>query len=280
MALEGSNSEPPRKILITGISGSIGQKLYGHLQKLGRYSITGLDKDGGGDSVHKADLTDPPETWSDYLHGIDTVVHLAAYARNYATWEQALGPNIDGLLNLYCACQKQGVRKIVFASSVWPMAGYRFADTVIRGDTSPLPMNAYGATKTFGERVGRSFHQNYGIETVVLRLGACLRQNNRPSTRMVRGDWQQSHWLSDRDMCQAFELAIERSGPGYGIYNVTSAIAGSRWDIENTRAELGYAPQDHHTVRVTPIRRLQAWVARIAFADVPSLLKRIVPPTW
>lgn len=279
MAFEG-DGEPQKNILITGISGSIGQKLYSHLQQLGRYSITGLDKEASNDGIHKADLTDAPETWSKYLSGIDTVVHLAAYARNYASWGDAIGPNVDGLLNLYCACQKQGVKRVIFSSSVWPMAGYRFADNIIRGDTTPSPMNAYGATKTFGERVGRSFHENYGIETVVLRLGACLRQNNRPSVQMVRGDWQQSHWLSDRDMCQAFQLAIEHPGPGYGVYNVTSAITGSRWDIQNTRDELGYSPQDQHAVHVTATRKFQAFVARVSFEKLPTLLKRIVPPTW
>lgn len=277
---EAAGGETPRRVLITGMSGSIGQKLRDHLQQSGRYSISGLDKEGEGDNLHIADLTEAPDKWMEHLRGIDVVVHLAAYARNYASWEQALGPNVDGLLNLYCACQKQGVKRIVFASSVWPMSGYRFTNNLIQGDTSPLPTNAYGATKTFGERVGRSFYQSYGIETIVLRLGACLRQNNRPSSRMVRGDWQQSHWLSDRDMCQAFQRAIEQPVASWNVYNVTSAITGSRWDIQNTRADLGFAPQDRHEVRVTPVRKLQALVARVAFDSIPSLLKRVIPSTW
>jgi NAD+ dependent glucose-6-phosphate dehydrogenase len=58
------------------------------------------------------------------------------------------------------------------------------------------------------------------------------------------GGWGQAMWLSNRDLCQAMELAVLVEGVGFAVLNLMSDNPGMRWDIETTKRTIGYAPTD------------------------------------
>jgi uronate dehydrogenase len=188
------------------------------------------------------------------------VVHLAADATAQQTWPALVGPNIDAALHVFHASASAGVERVVFASSNHVMGGYKDdpAPTVLSTDLEPRPgteytvdgerrnSRAYGATKLFGERIGRCFAESLGRTVIAVRLGWIRPGGNRaidiPADREA---WFRLMWLSDDDYCQLMECCIRAPvAPGFHIVNGMSANTGMRWDLTGTRALVGYQPKD------------------------------------
>jgi len=136
------------------------------------------------------------------------------------------------------------VRRVVFASSNWVMAGHRPGQGVLTIDMDPYPINPYGVSKLMGERMGRSAHARRGLSVICFRIGYLQRGDNRPGTHMGWSGWGQGMWLSNRDLCQAMERAVLAEDVGFAVLNLMSDNPGMRWDIEMTKRTIGYAPQD------------------------------------
>ncbi len=114
-----------RTVLITGAGGNIGTKLRAHFSGLG-WTLRLLDVDARGDAAIKvADLADWDDAWVTQFAGVDAVIHLAGNPSPAASWASAVKLNIDLTANVYEAAAAQGVRRVVFASSNWVMAGHR-----------------------------------------------------------------------------------------------------------------------------------------------------------
>ena len=113
-----------RTVAITGAAGNIGRKLAAHFASLG-WTLRLLDRvaDAG---IAAADLLDADAGWAGAFAGADAVIHLAGHASQFGDWRQAQ-ENIDMTANVLRAARAQGARRVVFASSNWVMAGYRFA---------------------------------------------------------------------------------------------------------------------------------------------------------
>lgn len=246
-----------RAILITGASGSIGGKLAAHFRQAGCPDLRLLSRSVRGDSsVIAADLSCWDDRWAAHFAGVDTVIHMAADPSSRATWESAQRLNIDLMLNVLEAARQHHVRRVVFGSSNWVMAGYRFATERLTTDLPPWPINPYGYTKLFGERAGRSVAARTGISFIAFRIGWCQREpGNRPGPHMTQGTWGQQMWLSDRDLCQAMERAVLVEDVAFAVLNLMSDNPGMRWDIEATRKTIGYQPRDGHTAVVDDQKR-------------------------
>ena len=114
-----------RTVLITGATGNLGSKVRAHFTTLGR-TLRLLDVDARGDAaVDAADLATWDDRWVSRFEGVDAVIHLAGDPSPRASWEAVQRLNIDLTLNVYEAAARAGVRRMVFASSNWVMAGYR-----------------------------------------------------------------------------------------------------------------------------------------------------------
>jgi NAD+ dependent glucose-6-phosphate dehydrogenase len=252
-----------KTVLITGAGGNIGAKLNAHFRKLG-WTTRLLDvKAQGNADVIECDLGVWDESWVRRFDGVDAVIHLAGQPSPAAPWS-SIGPlNIDLTLNVYEAAVRQGAKRLVFASSNWTVAGHRFADFKLTTDVEPNPVNPYGVSKLIGERLGRSYHDRWGLSVICFRIGYCQRGDNRPGPHMGWGDWGQLMWLSDRDMCNAMERAVLAEGVGFAVLNLMSDNPGMRWDIETTKRVIGYAPRDGQAaVTDAPILEAQS-TARI-----------------
>lgn len=270
-----------KSVVITGATGNVGRKLRAYMEAMGGYELRCVCLNPENEpGVVTADLAIPDERWTSLLAGADAVIHLAAIPKNQASWAEIIPPNIDSMLNVYIAAAKAGVKRVVFASSVWAVYGRRFDTGPFDPAPHAMPMNPYGVSKMVGERTGQAFHAAHGIEGVAFRLGACQRGENIPSTNAIRGDWEQACWISNRDACQGFEKAVSAPYQGFHVLNLASANQPSRWDITRTREVLGYAPQDGHKVEIPPVRRFQAMAARIGRFALPKAVEKVVDGRW
>jgi nucleoside-diphosphate-sugar epimerase len=230
-------------------------KLRRHFESLG-WTLRLLDVSSRGDrAVKKADLAVWNEKWVSTFADADAVILLAGDPRPEADWASIQRLNLDLTLNVYEAAVRQRARRVIFASSNWTMAGYRFADGPLPTDLTPFPVNPYGVSKLVGERLGRSFSERYGISAICFRIGYCQPGENRPGPHMNHGTWGQQMWLSNRDLCDGFEKAVTAPATvRFAVLNLMSDNPGMRWDIETTKRVIGYAPRDRHKVANKPAR--------------------------
>lgn len=233
-----------RTVVITGATGSIGRKLRAHFSGLG-WTLRLLCLNPGQDpDVLTADLSTYDESWARTFAGADAVVHLAGNPSPHASWESAQRLNIDMTLHVARAARLHRARRVVFASSNWVMAGYRFGTGRLTTDLPPHPLNPYGVSKLVGERIGAALAAD-GVSFIALRIGyAQHRPGNQPGAHMEYGTWGQAMWLSDRDLCHGMERAVLAEGVDFAVLNLMSENPGMRWDIDATRATIGYAPRD------------------------------------
>lgn len=250
-------------VLITGASGILGRKVRRHFSSLG-WTLKLIDIDAAGDpEVIVADLSIWDDAWARHFVGVETVIHLAGDTRAWASWDAVVQNNVAATHNVYEAA-RQGVRRVVFASSNWVMAGCRYGEGRLTADSPPAPINAYGVSKLIGERLGHFYHERWGLSSISFRIGYCQHGANQPGQGMSYGTWGQLMWLSDRDLCQAIERAVLVEDVGCAILNLMSDNPGMRWDIDATRAAIGYRPLDG-AVPVSPFRmRMKETIASVA----------------
>lgn len=260
-----------RKIIVTGAAGNIGAKVAPHLRSTGRYEVLGLDIKAG-EGIAPADFSVYDPAWVRLFEGVDTIIHLAADPRGQCSWAEVMGPNVMGTQHVLRAAREHRLRRVVFASSVQVVMGYRFrGEGRITTDMPPQCLSPYAIAKLFGEYMGRGFAEETGISFIAFRIGYFQRGENLPGPHMGIGTFGQSMWLSNHDMNQAMEAAIEAENVPYAVLNLESDNPGMRFDIEHTKRTIGYAPRDGHTPVIT----------REVIADDETSRTIVGPPgTW
>lgn len=232
------------RVLITGANGRVGKMLCDGLRG---HTLFKLDcaTTNGDDDVVCADIADMDalERAISACGALDAVIHLAANPRVDATWEDLIAPNILGVHNLYECARLHQIPRVVLASTnrVSGMAerARQAGDPLISTADPVRPDGDYAVTKVFGEALARFYHDAHGITSICLRLGSVMRDDN------PRGDARRMHtWLSYRDCVALFEGALI-APITYGVYYGVSDNPGRFWDIENTRRDLGFTPQDN-----------------------------------
>lgn len=227
-----------KRVLITGAAGRIGSSLADQLHdrydlRL-QYNRSPIVNSPVSDVV-QADIAHYDQV-TPLMAGIDAVVHMAGEPSVGAPWAAIHEANIVGMYNVIEAARAAGVPKLIFASTNHVMGMYdRDAQWPIYTSQPVRPDSLYGVSKAFGETLGRHYADQFGLSVICLRIGWFL-----PEPRDEIGLWM---WLSPRDCAQVVWRAIE-TDRRYGIYYAISRNTRRRWDITNTIAELGYAPQD------------------------------------
>ncbi len=267
-------------VVITGAGGNIGTKLRQHFEDLS-WTLKLLDARAPDKAVQVADLSVWDDGWASAFRAADAVVHLAANPSPRTSWDSAVRLNFDLTMNVYEAAARGGAKRLIFASSNWVVAGHRFEDWPITPDVSPYPVNPYGVSKLVGERMGKSYSERWGLSVICFRIGYCQRGDNQPGTHMGWGLWGQQMWLSDRDLCQAFEKAVMApAGVRFAVLNLMSQNAGMRWDLEPTRAAIGYEPRDQSVPQETDELRLATEASRGARRLVENTEEFIQERRW
>ena len=115
-----------KKIVLTGAAGRLGSYLREPLTKLAdelvSTDITDVGKLYAREKFVRADLTKLEEMTA-LLKGADVVVHFGAIG-DEAPFEKILGPNIIGAYNVWEAAHINGVKRVVYASSIHAVGMY------------------------------------------------------------------------------------------------------------------------------------------------------------
>jgi uronate dehydrogenase len=242
-----------RHVLVTGLSGLIGSALRKHigdtytLRALNRRAVPGVD-------CHPADLGDLAAIRPAFT-GIDTVVHLGAAAGDNNAPADVMRSNVVGAYNVFEAARLAGVARVIFASSGATVSGWEreaplkhivAGDYDKVGDWAPLthespvrPAGLYGASKVWGEALGRHYSDAHGMSVICLRIGR-VKEEDRPS-----GPRDLSVWCSQRDVVRMIVACIE--APASVRFDTFFVVSDNRWnyrDLGHARAVLGWAPLD------------------------------------
>jgi hypothetical protein len=224
-------------ILITGAAGRIGSMLRPRLARPGR-TLRLLDTAevaaGPGEEAVRASVTDLAAMTA-ASRGADAVIHLAGISGE-ASWAEILDANIHGTYVAFEAARREGVPRVIFASSnhavgfspreSFPVPDYAF----------PAPDTYYGVAKVAGEGLAAMYHHRYGIDAVCIRILTCFERP--PSSRAL------ATWLSPDDAGRLFEACLHAPDPGFRVVFGVSANTRGGWvSLDEARA-LGYEPRD------------------------------------
>lgn len=251
------------KLLVTGLNGIVGRALRPALEK--RYEISALSRSGveglPPERVFRADIADI-NSLAAAFKGVDVVLNLAADGGASsqdgmnAGWEPMLRNNIIGVYNVLETARREGVSRVILASSGATANGYELEEpykTLVSTEDLPLPqswemvneysepkpISLYGVTKLFGEDLGRYFAATTPMSVINLRISSCGPVDQAGPGRA------QANWASYRDLQQLTIKCVE--APPTVKFDIFWATSDNRKLFrDNRRAKeiLGYAPQD------------------------------------
>jgi uronate dehydrogenase len=164
--------------------------------------------------------------------GVEGIVHLGGQPVE-APWETILRSNIEGTYNLFEAARKQGVQRVVFASTNHAV-GFYPREQIIDTRALPLPDSRYGVSKAFGEALGALYAYKFGLGVLCIRVGNV---NEAPIDQR-----RLSIWVKPSDLASLVRIGLEHEGLVYEVvYGMSDNVRGW-WDNSRAR-ELGYSPQ-------------------------------------
>ncbi len=186
-------SPDKQRILITGATGFIGQRMMETLQRNSRFDVEGIcrkNKFSVDHRIHEVDLTattkiaellESQSVFSDLgsnsylltlLKNIDVVIHCAGKA--HTTQNEALESireykrvNIDLTLNLARQAAINGVRRFIFISSIGVNGNINTRP--FTEDHMPKPEGFYAQSKWEAEQALWEVQRETGIELVIIR---------------------------------------------------------------------------------------------------------------
>jgi nucleoside-diphosphate-sugar epimerase len=226
------------RVLVTGPGGRIGPHLLPLFRE--RFTLRLLDKsplDGPDESI-VADLSDQ-SVLEDAMKDIDAVLHLAATSDEAPFLEELVPNNVEGVYRVFEAARISGVNRVVFASTV-QTCGFNAPGTIEAADI-PHPVSMYGATKLFGEALGRFYADRHGLEFVAVRIGWFQPYD---SEHLKNNKGARSLWLSPNDAAEIFARCLETPGLKNEILFATSKTEVERLSRKQLKELLNYEPQD------------------------------------
>lgn len=244
-----------KRVLVTGADGIVGSLVMERLKD--RYELHPLTHE----EVDVADFA----ALRSHLDGVDAVVHLAASAEVDSPWETVLPANLAGARNVYEAASEAGVELVVFASSnhvvgMYQRDGSLWTDDPARprridADVPVRPDSLYGASKAWGEALGRFYAEQLGLRVICLRIGWVTEDDSVPNSgpeatldeRRGRG-----MWLSHRDCASLIGAALD--APDDVRWAIVYGVSDNpgRWlALDAGRRLLGWEPRDSFEERLS-----------------------------
>jgi nucleoside-diphosphate-sugar epimerase len=164
------------RILVTGANGFVGAHLCELLLERGHEVVAIVRSAGsapaGTREVQVSDIGSPAD-WSDSLHNVDAVIHLAA--RVHVMHDRAQDPlsefrrvNVAGSVALARAADLAGVSRFVYLSSIKVNGEQTYGKPFTASDR-PGPLDPYGISKHEAEAALRDIERDSELELVVVR---------------------------------------------------------------------------------------------------------------
>jgi len=224
-----------KRVLMTGAAGGIGTMIRRPLKA--RYPglvLSDLKEPASleaGETFIPADLADPVAI-EKALEGVEAVAHFGGYSIE-GSWETIHRANIIGCYNLFEAARRQGVKRVVFASSNHAV-GFYPRTAKISVDVTARPDSRYGVSKVFGEAVGSLYADKHGLKVLSLRIG---------NVGLVPADRRRlAIWLHPEDLVQLISIGFEHPDLNYEVFYGASLNERAWWDNSNAY-RFGYRPK-------------------------------------
>ena len=246
------------RVLVTGGSGFIGShvvdklRLRGHTPVIYDLRPSPWHEVGSVETV-LGSITDR-EALERALVGIDAIAHLAAVADVndvHAEPEDAERVNARGTVAVLEAARRTGVKRIVYASTIWVYSDC--AETDVDEETLlPPPSHLYTSTKLAGELYCKAYQELYGLEWTILRFGipygprareaavipAFVNKAFKGDAITIAGDGSQSRrFVYVEDLAEGVALGLDELAANR-IYNLASNENVSIKQIAETVQEL------------------------------------------
>jgi len=297
-------------VLVTGGAGFIGSHIAEELLRADHRVVIVDDLHTGhrrnvpaGATFYQADIGDAPKMAEIFAtEGIEAISHQAARANVRESMSDPVTyarTNILGSLVLLEAARKQGVRKIVFASTGGAVYGEGYtpdgSKLPFTEQTWPQPKDNYGANKLSIEFHLDLYHAAYGLPYVALRYPNVYgpRQDSKGEAGVVAifagamlagqptkitGDGKQTRdFTYVGDIARANRLALESDA--VGIFNVGTGVPTDINTIHEVLTELTdyvlspeYIARPVGEVRATYLdstkaRQSLGWAAQVSLHD-------------
>lgn len=188
---------------------------------------------------------------------IDSIIHLAAIPgikKCEEDPELAKEVNIDGTRNVLEFARKNDISRTIFASSAGVYGEIK--EKPITEEHLIGPLNLYSETKVEGEKVCRNYSDDYGLNTIVMRMsnlygpGFHVKPNltviplfilralsNQPLT--IHGDGKQTRdFVHMEDVAQGFQKAFNFNGSPFEIFNLGSGVTTSINELADIIADM------------------------------------------
>jgi nucleoside-diphosphate-sugar epimerase len=229
----------PQLVLVTGAAGNVGGHVAAALRATHRVRAFDRVPLPADPEAHTGDLADRAAV-DRAVAGVNTILHFGGCPRMEADFlTELVKPNVEGLWHMLDAARLAGVKRFVFASST----NVAFGATALKQLTPATVhvFNPYGATKAFGENLGRWFHDTYGMEFLAVRIGYFRGSYAEPG---LTEPWLRRIWLGPRDCAKFFRLAVDAPPFGYGVVYACSRAPENYLDLTSARELLGYEPEE------------------------------------
>lgn len=185
-------------ILVTGSSGFVGQTLCAELVRRD-YSVRAVLREPArlsisGCEIARLSAITSSTDWTDALHGITTVIHLAA--RVHVMRDEAEFPleefrkvNLAGTERLARSAAASGVKRMVYVSSIKVNGEETIGGRSYSEQDLPTPQDPYGISKWEAELALHGVAKETGLEVVIVRpplvYGAGVKGNFEQMLRTV-----------------------------------------------------------------------------------------------
>ena len=293
------------KVLVTGGAGFIGSHVVDKLLEEG-HIVTVLDNFSKGSyknpkaKVVMKDICalDMEVAFADHP---EIVIHLAAQVSVPKSIEHPIHDaevNIIGTLRILQACQKYGVKKIIYITSAADIGEPRYFP--IDEEHLLVPISPYGLSKAGGEEYVKWFSQQYNLEYTILRFSNVYgpRQNTQGEGGVVAlfadsllsgkpitvyGDGKQTRdFVYVEDAAEAvlsvlikgnkhkFNVGSGKETSIQNLLNIMVELSGGEWSLANL--SLSYLPSRAGDIKrsvfaVHKIKKEVGWVPKTTLEE-------------
>ncbi|MGV0813442.1 NAD(P)-dependent oxidoreductase [Mycolicibacterium boenickei] len=233
------NNRDHQVVVLTGSAGEIGSMLRQKLRRSGRKLVLvdvaeqppiEVDEDA---EIVAASVSDV-EAMVKACAGADAIVHLASLLDG-ASWQQYVDVNVNGTYGILEAARRNGINRVVYASSHHAVGFNPRSDTEVPDYMFPRPDSYYGVAKVASEALGSLYRDRHGIDFIAIRIASYRPQ---PDDRRSL-----SNWLSPDDTVRAIEASLSVPSPGFRVIWGVSANT-RRWMSLDEARSIGFEPRD------------------------------------
>jgi uronate dehydrogenase len=227
-------------VLVTGSAGTVGRPLCDELGRRG-HVVRAFDRAPTPDVADAivGDIADADAVRAAAV-GVDAVVHLAAQPHD-RPFPELIAPNVVGLYNVLDAAREAAVRRVVLASSMMVVSGWKDRTRPARVDER-LPHNHYALTKVWAEQMGELYARRAGMSVIAVRLGWMVRTPDEARHMQELGLFD--CYVSRTDGARALAAAVEVADVAFEIVYVASRGGERVFDMEPARRLLGFETRE------------------------------------